>query len=57
MCREVEADAVAVDEIKKYAKAIQIKEAKTSIVRFLRSGDELAFEQVRGAQGRTASSS
>ncbi|MGR3794331.1 reverse transcriptase domain-containing protein [Vannielia sp. SX4] len=47
-----EAEEFAVDEIKKYGNAIQIKESKTCIVRFLRSGDELSFEHVRGPQGK-----
>lgn len=48
----VQAEAFAVDEIKKYGAAIQIKEAKTCIVRFYRTGDELMFEHVRGPQGK-----
>lgn len=49
-----EAEAFAVEEIKKYGKAIEIKEAKTCIVRFFRSDDckNLSFEHVRGPQGK-----
>ena len=47
-----EAEAFAVEEIKKYGKAIQIKEAKTCIVRFSRTRDELTFGHVRGLQGK-----
>lgn len=42
----------AVNEIKKYGKAIEIKEAKTCVVRFSRTGDELKFDHVRGPQGK-----
>ena len=47
-----EAEAFAITEIRKYGEAIQIKEAKTCIVRFCRSGKELAFEHLKGPQGK-----
>lgn len=46
------AEAFAVAEIKKYGKAIEIKEAKTCIVRFYEAGEGLSFEHVRGPQGK-----
>ncbi|WP_158541283.1 reverse transcriptase domain-containing protein [Ruegeria sp. A3M17] len=47
-----EAEAFAVGEIRKYGEELQIKEAKTCIVRFLRDNDALAFQHVRGPQGK-----
>ena len=47
-----EAEAFAVDEIKKYGRAIQIKEAKTCIVQFSSSREGLTFSHVRGPQGK-----
>jgi len=47
-----EAEAFAVDEIKKYGRAIKIKEAKTCIVRFRSGLEGLSFEHVRGPQGK-----
>lgn len=47
-----EAEKFAIDEIKKYGKAIQIKEAKTCIVRFFRKHGSLNYAHVRGPQGK-----
>ncbi|MEM8590049.1 MAG: reverse transcriptase domain-containing protein [Pseudomonadota bacterium] len=47
-----EAEAFAVNEIKKYGKALEIKEAKTCIVKYLSSNAGLIFEHVRGPQGK-----
>jgi Reverse transcriptase (RNA-dependent DNA polymerase) len=47
-----EAEAFVINEIKKYGKAIQIKEAKTCIVRFSRAGENLTFDHVKGPQGK-----
>ena len=45
-------ECFAVDEIKKYGKALQIKGMKTCIVRFTRAPDGLSFEHIRGPQGK-----
>lgn len=47
-----EAEEFAVNEIKKYGPALEIKEAKTCIVRFERTIDGLNFEHIRGPQGK-----
>lgn len=39
-------------EIAKHGNALEIKEAKTCIVGFERSGDDLNFEHIRGPQGK-----
>jgi len=52
---EAEATAAtqfATDEIKNHGDALIIKEAKTCVVRFERSGDELSFEHLTGPQGK-----
>ena len=46
------ATAFATDEIKNHGDALVIKEAKTCVVRFERSGDTLSFEHLTGPQGR-----
>lgn len=47
-----EVEKFAVNEIKKYGKAIHIKETKTCIVQFARLNDRLTFKHVRGPQGK-----
>ena len=52
---EFEADAAtkfATNEIRKHGEALEIKETKTCVVRFARSGHELSYEHLTGPQGR-----
>lgn len=46
------AEAFAVNEISKFGEALEIKEAKTCIVKFRRSSNGLTFEHIRGPQGK-----
>lgn len=48
----MEATAFATDEIKNHGEALEIKAAKTCVVKFTRSGDEPTFEHVMGPQGK-----
>lgn len=48
----VAATAFATDEIKNHGEALEIKAAKTCVVRFTRSGENLSFEHLTGPQGK-----
>ena len=48
------ATVFATDEIKKHGEALEIKAAKTCVVKFARSGGYLFFEHLTGPQGKTA---